>query len=183
MADLTTSKVLWNSVLSTELAKYMCIDIKHFYLCMPMDRYEYMHMPLDIFPEHIIQQYDLRNKAKNGKVYLEIRCPVHGLPQSGKLANDYLKAKLAPTGYYEVQHTQGLWKHISLSRPVLFTLVVENFGVRYVGKENIKHLIHVLKKDIIISEDWTESLYCGIILKWEYGNRTLIFLIPGYKKS
>jgi hypothetical protein len=27
-ADLTTSKLLWNSVLSTNDAKYMCIDIK-----------------------------------------------------------------------------------------------------------------------------------------------------------
>ena len=29
-ADITTSKVLWNSVLSTKNAKYMCLDIKTF---------------------------------------------------------------------------------------------------------------------------------------------------------
>ena len=28
-ADLTTSKLLWNSVLSTEGARYMCLDIKN----------------------------------------------------------------------------------------------------------------------------------------------------------
>ncbi len=27
-ATLTTSKLMWNSVLSTEWAKYMCLDIK-----------------------------------------------------------------------------------------------------------------------------------------------------------
>ena len=27
-ADITTSKILWNSVLSTKNAKYMCLDIK-----------------------------------------------------------------------------------------------------------------------------------------------------------
>jgi hypothetical protein len=27
-ADLTTSKLMWNSVLSTEGARYMCLDIK-----------------------------------------------------------------------------------------------------------------------------------------------------------
>ncbi|MCP4142532.1 MAG: hypothetical protein GY755_20020, partial [Chloroflexi bacterium] len=44
-ADLTTSKILWNSVLSTPNAKYMCLDIKKFYLCAPLERYEYMRMP------------------------------------------------------------------------------------------------------------------------------------------
>ena len=36
-ADLTTSKILWNSVLITQDAKYMCIDIKNFYLGTPLD--------------------------------------------------------------------------------------------------------------------------------------------------
>ncbi len=40
-ADLTTSKLLWNSVLSTEGAKYMCLDIKNFYLTAALDYYEY----------------------------------------------------------------------------------------------------------------------------------------------
>ena len=35
MADLTTSKVIWNSVLSTKEAKFMGIDIKNFYLNTP----------------------------------------------------------------------------------------------------------------------------------------------------
>jgi hypothetical protein len=41
-ANLTTSKIMWNSVLSTKEAKYMCLDIKNFYLSAPMDRFEYM---------------------------------------------------------------------------------------------------------------------------------------------
>ena len=36
-ADLTTSKIIWKSVLSTKDAKYMCIDIKNFYLGNPLD--------------------------------------------------------------------------------------------------------------------------------------------------
>ena len=31
-----------------------------------MDRYEYMKLPLDIIPEEIIQQYNLRNLAHKG---------------------------------------------------------------------------------------------------------------------
>ena len=36
-ADITTSKLHWNSVLSTPDAKYMCLDIKKFYLLAPLD--------------------------------------------------------------------------------------------------------------------------------------------------
>jgi hypothetical protein len=50
-ANLNTSKLMWNSVLSTEGAKYICLDIKNFYLSAPLDRYEYMKMPLTLFPE------------------------------------------------------------------------------------------------------------------------------------
>jgi hypothetical protein len=36
-ANLTTSTLMWNSVLSTKGAKYMCLDIKNFYLMAPLD--------------------------------------------------------------------------------------------------------------------------------------------------
>ena len=71
-ADLTTSKILWNSILSTKNAKCMCVDVKSFYLCTPMDRYKYMKIPLSIFPAHTRTQYALDSKAKGGFVYLEI---------------------------------------------------------------------------------------------------------------
>ena len=37
-ADLTTTKIAWNSVLSTEGAKYACLDVGNFYLETPMER-------------------------------------------------------------------------------------------------------------------------------------------------
>ncbi len=40
--DLTTSKMMWNSVLSTEGAKYMCLNIKKNYLAALLDRFEYV---------------------------------------------------------------------------------------------------------------------------------------------
>ena len=142
-ADLTTSNILWNIVLSTKDAKYMCIDIKNFYLGTPLDRYEYMRIPLSIFPEHVAQQYQLREKEKNGFIYMEIRKAIYGLPQAGVLVNKLLKKRLAPEGYYEMPHTPGLWKHVSC--PIAFTLVVGDFGVKYVNKNNSDHLVAALK--------------------------------------
>eukprot|EP00804_Cyclotella_cryptica_P015897 CCRYP_006383-RA/>CCRYP_006383-RA protein AED:0.07 eAED:-0.04 QI:0/0/0/1/0/0/2/0/1375 len=177
-ADLTTSKILWNSVLSTEGARFMGLDIKSFYLTATLDRYEYMKMPIDIFPEHIIQQYNLRQHAKNGFIYLELRKCVYGLPMAGALANKLLRKRLAPHGYYEVAHTPGLWRHVT--RPISFTLVVDDFGVKYEGQEHAQHLVDTLKKYYKLAEDWKGDLYCGITLDWDYDNRTLDISLPGY---
>ena len=37
-ANLTTSKLMWNIVLSTEGTKYMCLDITNIYLSAPLDQ-------------------------------------------------------------------------------------------------------------------------------------------------
>ena len=89
-ADLTTSKLLWNSVLSTEGTRYMCLNIKNFYLTAALVYYEYMKIPLALFPEWIKKQYNLNTHARDGFVFLEIRLAVRGLPQAGILANKLL---------------------------------------------------------------------------------------------
>ena len=58
-ADLLTVKMLLNSVISTKGARFMCLDIKDFYLNTPLDRPEYLRMKLDTFPEDVIQHYNL----------------------------------------------------------------------------------------------------------------------------
>ena len=144
-ADLTTTKLMWNSVISTPGAKYACGDIGNMYLETPLDRPEYMRMPIKLIPQAIIDQYDLTPKVYNGYVYMEIMRGMYGLPQAGILANKLLKKKLKPHGYYEVDHTPGLYKHIW--RPIAFTLVGDNFGVKYVGKEHAEQIFGVLRNE------------------------------------
>jgi hypothetical protein len=50
-SDITTSKFLINSTLSTKDAEMMTMDIKNYYLGTPLPWYEYMRMLLSIFPE------------------------------------------------------------------------------------------------------------------------------------
>ena len=137
-----------------------------------------MKMPLDVFPQHVRQQYDLNRKAKNGYVYLEIRRAIYGLPQSGALANKLLRKRLTPFGYYEVPHTPGLWRHVT--RPISFSLVVDDFGVKYVGKEHATHLITTLKKWYQLAVDWEGKLYCGISLDWHYDDKYVDTSMPTY---
>ena len=110
-ADLTTAKLLFNSVLSTPNAIFLTADLKDFYLGTLMSRYEYMRIPIWMLPYDIIDQYNLKPLFHNGFVYVEIRRGMYGLPQAGRLANDQLIKFLAPHGYKPCALTPGLWKH------------------------------------------------------------------------
>ena len=136
-------------------------------------------MPLNIFPQHTKDQYDLDNMAYQGYVWLEIRKAIYGLPQAGILANKLLREKLAKHGYYEVNHAPELWRHVT--RPVQFSLVVNNFGIKYVGEKNAHHLIDAIQTEgYKLFIDWTGGKYCVITLQWDYDMRTLTISMSGY---
>ena len=78
-------------------------------------------------------------------------------------------------------HTQGLLKHIN--RPIQFTLVVDDFGVKYVGKEHVDHLIAALKQTYNLKEDWNGELYCDITIKWNYKENYLDISMPNYVRK
>ena len=59
-----------------------------------------------------------------------------------QLTNYYGKDQ--PHGYYEAKHTPGLWKHTT--NPVQFTLVVDDFGVKYVEKKYADPLLNALQE-------------------------------------
>ncbi len=63
--DLTLFKIMLNSVISTPGAWFMSLDIKNFYLNMPMLRYEYIRIKIDDVLEEIIKQYNLHEKVDN----------------------------------------------------------------------------------------------------------------------
>jgi hypothetical protein len=176
--DITTFKILINSTLSTEDAAMMMMDIKNYYLGTPLPRFEYMKMLLSRFPEEIVQKYNLNALAVDGWVYIEIRKGMNGLKQAGLLANQLLQTRLAPFGYYPARHTPGLWLH--RTRPISFTLVVDDFTVKYVGKQHAEHLRDALLCTYELATDWTATVYSGITLKWDYKSRTCDISMPGY---
>jgi len=132
---MVSSKILWNSVISTKDARFAGADIKNMYLEIPLDRYEDMRMPIALFPADIIEHYRLNDKVLNDYVYMEIRKGMYGLLQAGILANKLLKECLARHGYFEQPHTPGLWKHVS--RPIWFNLCVDDFRIKYIGRKHL----------------------------------------------
>ena len=178
-ADLLTVKLMFNSIVSTHNAKFMTIDIKDFYLMTPMERYEYFRMKLELFPEDIIEEYDLRGKVdSDGNVFCEVRRGMYGLPQAGIIAQELLTKRLNKAGYSQSRVTPGYWRHSW--RPISFSLVVDDFGVKYINKDDVEHLISVLKHDYEIDTDWEGTRYLGLTLDWDYTKREVHLSMPGY---
>jgi hypothetical protein len=122
----------------------MTEDASNFYLATPLEMFQYMRILIELIPQEFIDLYQLKNKVKNGFVYCEIMRGMYGLPEAGILANKLLKTRLKEHDYFEVKQTPVLFKHET--RPVWFTLSVDGFGVKYIGKEHAEHLMSVLGK-------------------------------------
>ena len=74
-SNLTTAKILWNSVMSTEGVEYAVFDVSNTYFhtsLVPAD-YDYMRIPLQLIPEHIITQYTLHEYEKGVYVYVKMQ--------------------------------------------------------------------------------------------------------------
>jgi hypothetical protein len=65
-------------------------------------------------------------------------------------------------------------------RLILFSLVVDAFGVKTVGQEHANHLISALQDLYTLTADWGGTKYLGLQLKWDYIQRTSDISMPDY---
>ncbi len=155
-------------------------DLKDFYLGTPMQPadYAYMCIPVAVMPPDIMDHYNLDALVHNGHIYVEIWWGMYGLPQASKITNDQLQQFLLPHGYHPCPFTPGLWQHNTSD--IRFTLVVNDFAIRYTKQDNANHLLNALREHYQITEDWATTQYCGLTLQWDYTQRTVNLSMPGY---
>jgi hypothetical protein len=72
----------------------------------------------------------------------------------------------------------GLWKQDT--KPIQFTLVVNDFGIKYVGKEHAQHLKNALEEHYKLTCDWTGKWYIRITLDWDYNKCQVHLFMPNY---
>jgi hypothetical protein len=136
-------------------------------------------MKLELFPQDIIDEYDLKNKVNhNGNVHCKVRQGMYGLPQAGIIAQELLKELLLKVRYSQSKTTPGYWKHDWC--PISFTLVVNDFCVKYIGQEHVMHLIKTLKEYYKVEEDWGGTRYLGVTLDWDYKKNEVHLSMPEY---
>ena len=103
---------------------------------------------------------------------------MYGLPQAGIIAQQLLEERLAKVGYHQSKIVPGLWTHET--RDICFTLVVDDFAIKYTKKEDVQHLINTIQKDYNITVHWDATKYIGLTVEWDYTNRKVYLHMPGY---
>lgn len=68
-AELTTIKILFNSIISTKGANFFTIDIKNFYLQHPLDRPEYLQILFYLLPDEVKKHYNLKVASSPTSTY------------------------------------------------------------------------------------------------------------------
>ena len=68
---------------------------------------------------------------------------MYGLPQARIIAHDRSQKNLKNHRYQLVNFTPGLWTH--KSRPISFTLIGDDYGIKYVGKKHADHQLQALQ--------------------------------------
>jgi len=72
----------------------------------------------------------------------------------GIIAQELLTERLLQVGYWQSKITPGYWKLDW--RPISFTLVVDDFDVKYIGKEYVHHLIQTFQEPTKSKKTWKE---------------------------
>ncbi len=100
--------------------------------------------------------------------------------QAGIIAQELLAKRLKEHGYNQSKTTTGLWTHEHEWRPINFSHVIDNFGVKYIGEEHAQHLIQVVQKYYTCSYKKEGERCCRLTIKWDYAGRKVHLLIPLY---
>ena len=111
-------------------------------------------------------------------MYIEIIKVIPSLKKSDRISYERLQNHLAAHGYVPAPKTPALWRHIT--HHISFMLCVDDFGIKYVGKQHLTHLLYSLKDQYDISIDWEGVSYCGLTIAWDYAKKYIDISIPGY---
>jgi hypothetical protein len=157
----------------------MTMDIYNVYLMTPLHRPEFIRIKLSDISKEVFREYKLRETAtKNGSIYIRAKHGMYGLPQAGLLANKLLEKHVNKHKYQQTILASGLWKHDT--RPIQFTLVVDDFGIKYIGKEHAQHLKNAYEEHYKFTCDRIGKQYIGITLDWDYNKHQVHLSMPNY---
>ena len=88
---------------------------------------------------------------------------------------------MSKKGYTQSKIVPGLCKHAT--RPIQLTLIKDNFGVKFVGKENAKHLLESLQEFYKVSMDSNWEKFIGPTLDWDYDRHEVHLSNLGYVQN
>ena len=99
-----------------------------------------------------------------------------GLKQAAILAYRHLKNFLELYGYEPITGTVGMWWH--KTRPTIFYLCVDDFGIKFWSKEDANHLCNAIGANFKYTVDQEGKNYCGLQIDWNYSRGYIDKSIP-----
>ena len=160
----------------------MAIDISNFYIQNDLEDYQYIRFAINMIPQDIIDEYNLEAIVhEDSYCYVEIRKVMYGLHKEAYVASAKLKRVLGLEGYVLSKFTLGLFTH--KTRGIAFLLVVDDFGVRYTKRKDVKHLLKTIQDSYSVKTDQDSIFYLGVTLEFDYEGWTCKMLMPGYVKQ
>jgi hypothetical protein len=115
-------------------------------------------------PNDVIKHYHLTALATLDRyVYCKIQKGMYGLSQAKSLPSNCLRN--------------------NYNNMISFTLVIDDFWEKYVGKENAQHLLNTMRQFYKCSCNWDGKQYCGLTLKWDYNGQKFHLSMPNYNKD
>lgn len=182
-APMEAIKLLIASVVSDQ-AHYgdgvgaMIVDVKDAYLNSTLDEPCYMRIRLDQLAPNTIAKYGLAALAKNGSVLHKITKGIYGHPEAGRLWQQTLvRDCLTPAGFKALPSSPCLFANED--KTVVFSLVVDDFFIKYRTREAAEPLLVALKKLYTITTDEEAEKYLGLTIDWDKG-RSVSLSLPGY---
>ena len=180
-ATMETIKLQLNNIVSTPGARAATGDISNMYLNSDLPEAEFVRFRIELIPTEIATAYKLHEMVtKDGYVYARVNKAWYGLKQAGKIAHDDLVDHLETAGYVKTL-VEGYFRHES--RDIDFTLVVDDFLIRYTRDEDLEHLNEAISDHYTFKVDMESKQYVGINLKWDYNKRTVRLSMDGYVKQ
>jgi hypothetical protein len=81
-------------------------------------------------------------------------------------------------GYHQAKATPCMFKNDN--NTVFFSLVVDDFGIKYSNTEDVNHYISTLKSLYELKIDWQGSKYLGFTIKFDHDMLTVSLSMPDY---
>ena len=122
--------------------------------------------------------YNLQDKVHKGYIFARLSKRIYELLQAGHIAHDALIQHLELYVWHPTRTTPGLWTRDI--RPITFTLVFDDFGVKCSGKQHALHLKRSLEAKYKVTTDWDGKLYVVISITWDYDKVAVQLAMAGY---
>ena len=180
---MTLVKCHLNAVVS-ENAHFGTLDITDYYLGadMPADDIQSLKIYLDDYPSSLLDELGLSPFLQTDRynatfVYADIVKTVPGLKNSGLLSQNRLIRHLATCGYHQTA-TPMLFRHAT--RDISFTLVVDDFGIKYTALSDYDHLKSSLELLYKVTSSPIGTRYLGFDIDYDRQSRVMRLSLGGY---